>query len=278
MRITAGDVWQKRAKLMKEALYDSIGINYNQTRTADPFLAEKFFSLLSPRKNSKYLDAGCGTGNYTVALAAGGYTFYGVDPSEIMLGEAKRKSDEVFWTRGVVENLPFADGFFAGALASLTIHHWKSLEKGFAEVYRVLETGGKFIIFTAFSEQMRGYWLNHYFPKMLKDSMDVMPSRQKVDSALNSAGFIIESVEKYFIQPDLRDLFLYSGKHRPQLYLDARIRKGISSFSALANKTEVESGLQKLANDLANGNFAQTAKKYENDLGDYCFIRAAKSL
>jgi ubiquinone/menaquinone biosynthesis C-methylase UbiE len=262
---------------VEKALYNSIGIDYNQTRAADPFLAERLFSLLSPRKNSRYLDAGCGTGNYTVVLGSKGYTFYGVDPSEIMLDEAGRKSDEVFWARAVVENLPFENEFFGGALASLTIHHWKSLEKGFAEVYRVLEPGGKFVIFTAFPEQMEGYWLNYYFPKMLKDSMKVMPSRRRVEKSLISAGFIIESVEKYFIQPDLRDLFLYSGKHRPQLYLDAQVRKGISSFSVLANQAEVEKGLQKLAGDLASGNFAQAAKKYENDSGDYCFIVAAKN-
>lgn len=261
---------------MEQALYNSIGIDYNQTRVADSFLAERLFSLLTPRKDSNSLDIGCGTGNYTVALASRGYSFYGVDPSEIMLGEAKRKSDSIFWAQAAAEELPFENEFFGAVLASLTIHHWKSLEKAFVEVCRVLETTSKFVIFTAFPEQMEGYWLNYYFPKMLRDSMKVMPGREKVENALNSAGFVIKSVEKYFIQPDLQDLFLYSGKQRPTLYLDARVRKGISSFSAIADRTEVEYGLQKLSDDLASGSFARVAKEYENDAGDYCFIEAVR--
>jgi hypothetical protein len=118
--------------------------------------------------------------------------------------------------------------------------------------------------------------LNHYFPKMLKQSMIVMPARQKVEAALESAGFSVICLERYFIQPELQDLFLYSGKFRPSLYLNAEVRKNISSFSALANKEEVDYGLQKLSTDIKNGDFIKVSQKYENDLGDYCFIVAGK--
>ena len=261
---------------MKQALYNSIGIDYNQTRTADSFLAERFFSLMSPRKDSCSLDVGCGTGNYTVALASGGYSFCGVEPSETMIEQARRKSNSVVWTQATAEELPFKKEFFGAALATLTIHHWKNLEKGFAEIRRVLKNGCNFVIFTAYPEQMENYWLNHYFPQMLKDSMAVMPARNKIETSLNSAGFVITGEEKYYIRPDLQDLFLYSGKQRPVLYLNAQVRKGISSFSALSNKEEVETGLQKLSDDLENGNFARIANKYESDSGDYRFIVATK--
>ena len=261
---------------MEKAVYDLIGNDYNRTRTADPFLVERLFSLLSPDKNSSYLDVGCGTGNYTIAFAAKGYSMYGAEPSEVMLEEAKRKSSCVEWVQAPAENLPFENEFFGGALATLTIHHWKSLEKGFAEIYRVLKKKSSFVIFTSFPEQMEGYWLNHYFPNMLKDSMQVMPAREKVEAALDSAGFTVTVSERYFVQPDLKDLFLYSGKDRPSIYFDEQVRKGISSFSALSNKEEVQSGLQKLSCDLENGSFIKTAQKYNNALGDYCFIVARK--
>lgn len=263
---------------MKQALYDSIGVDYNRTRTADSFLAERLFSLASPRKDSSSLDVGCGTGNYTVALAERGCSFCGVEPSETMIEEARRKSDSVVWTQAAAEELPFENEFFGAALATLTIHHWKNLEKGFAEIRRVLVNNCNFVIFTAYPEQMENYWLNHYFPKMLKDSMAIMPARNKVVTALNSAGFLVTNEEKYYIRSDLQDLFLYSGKQRPALYLDAQVRKGISSFSALSNKQEVETGLQKLSGDLENGNFAEIARKYESNSGDYCFIVATKFL
>jgi ubiquinone/menaquinone biosynthesis C-methylase UbiE len=261
---------------MKQALYDLIGIDYNLTRTADPFLAERLFSLAAPRKDSNTLDVGCGTGNYTVALAARGYSFCGVEPSETMIEQARQKSDSVVWTQTIAEELPFENEFFGAALATLAIHHWKNLEKAFAEIQRVLKNGCNFVIFTAFPEQMENYWLNHYFPKMLKDSITVMPARRVIESALNSAGFTITGEEKYYVRPDLQDLFLYSGKQRPELYLNAQVRNGISSFSALSNGQEVETGLQKLSDDLENGNFAEIARKYESDSGDYCFIVATK--
>jgi ubiquinone/menaquinone biosynthesis C-methylase UbiE len=264
---------------MQQALYNSIGVEYNSTRRADPFLTEKLFSLLSPQKDFSCLDIGCGTGNYTIALASGDeYSFYGVEPSRVMLETAKQKSNAVFWVNAVAEDLPFEDEFFDAALASLTIHHWENLEKGFAEVYRILKKGGRFVLFTSFPEQMKTYWLNHYFPQMLRDSMAVMPSRRKVKAALRSAGFTLIKEEKYFVQPDLQDLFLYSGKYRPEIYFKEQIRKGISSFSAISNREEVENGLQKLKSDLESGSFASIARQYESDLGDYIFIVAARSL
>lgn len=260
-------------------LYDLIGVDYNSTRRADPFLSERFLSLLSLEKNSQCLDVGCGSGNYTAALAdRGECSFYGVEPSEVMLNEARRKSGSVQWMSASGENLPFENEFFDAALASLTIHHWKSIEKGFAEVSRVLKKGGNFIIFTAFLEQMENYWLNHYFPVMLKDSIAVMPSRKIVENALNFAGFVVIEQEKYFVQPDLQDLFLYSGKYRPALYLDAQVRRGISSFAALGNAEEIEKGLQKLSADLENGNFTDVISNYRSDAGDYVFIVAKKVL
>jgi ubiquinone/menaquinone biosynthesis C-methylase UbiE len=261
---------------MKVPVYDSIGDDYNRTRTADPFLVENLSSLMASDKNSVYLDVGCGTGNYTTALASKGYSFYGVEPSEVMLEQARRKSRSIVWALAVAENLPFDSSFFGGALATLTTHHWNNLESGFAEIFRVLKRESNLVIFTAFPEQMEGYWLNYYFPKMLKESMIVMPARQKVEDALYSAGFTIISLEKYFIQPDLQDLFLYSGKFRPWLYFNEEVRKNISSFSTLANRKEVDSGLQKLSTDIESGDFVKVAQKYKNDLGDYCFIIARK--
>src|SRR5438045_1089469 len=96
-------------------IYNSIGLTYNSTRRADPYLLERMYSLLSPQKDKQYLDVGCGTGNYTIALAQKGINFVGVDPSEIMLGEAKAKSYQVEWVSGVAEKMPFKDETFAGA-------------------------------------------------------------------------------------------------------------------------------------------------------------------
>lgn len=259
-----------------EAIYDSIGTNYNSTRRADPYIVSRLLHFLNSNINGHYLDIGCGTGNYTIALADTGLLLVGMEPSVQMLNEGRAKRREIWWTQGFAEQILIDNESFDGVIATLTIHHWTDIYKGFKEVARVLKPGRRFVLFTATPGQMKGYWLNHYFPGMLRASIAKMPSLELITDALNSAGFGIPITEKYFIQDDLQDNFLYSGKNNPCLYLDETIRKGISSFAALANEAEVIKGLEMLQYDLKSGEFESLKNTYDNSNGDYLFIIAQK--
>ena len=258
------------------AKYDKIGVGYNTTRQADPYLFSRLFYLLSPHINGHYLDVGCGTGNYTIEFANRGIRFTGIDPSNKMLLTAKTKSDKVNWLSGIAEELPFSDNSFDGAIATLTIHHWKNIKNGFKEIARVIKPGSRLVIFTSSPEQMDRYWLNHYFPELIKRSALQMPSVEIVELALKNAGFTVSAFEKYFVQDDLKDLFLQCGKNRPEIYFDENIRRGISTFASLANRIEVEAGLKMLKDDIDYGGFQSVKQKYESDEGDYVFIIAEK--
>ncbi|KAA3630394.1 MAG: class I SAM-dependent methyltransferase [Bacteroidetes bacterium] len=259
-----------------KAKYDSIGIQYNQTRKADKFLVGRLAYYLAPEKDGIYLDIGCGTGNYTIALQAVNGKFTGVDPSEEMIKKARSGNQDIDWQLGTAEQTGFPSDWFDGVIASLTIHHWTNLETAFVEMARVMKRGAKMVIFTSTPEQMKGYWLNHYFPEMLVDSMRQMPSSQTVRNSLKQAGLKIVTKEPYHIKPDLQDLFLYSGKFDPELYFKPEVRSGISSFADLANAEEVAKGLEKLRQDIESHEFTQVAKSFENKLGDYLFIVAEK--
>ncbi|MDH7448009.1 class I SAM-dependent methyltransferase [Aquimarina sp. 2201CG14-23] len=252
--------------------YDLIGTNYNTTRKADPYIFSRLLNLLNPSKNGMYLDIGCGTGNYTKEFDKKGYRFIGIDPSLEMLNKAKKGDNKVKWEIGKAETLNLPNNSIDGIVASLTLHHWSSLDKGFASLRKVLRSNGNLIIFTASPKQMQGYWLHHYFPKMLQDSMIQMPSFEEIKTNLNKNGLTIVNTEKYFIKPDLEDLFLYSGKHNPKLYFESKVRHGISSFSSLSNALEVEKGLKSLEKDIASGNINDIIKNYENTDGDYLFL------
>lgn len=256
--------------------YDRIGKGYNHTRKADPYLLGRMLHHLAPMPNGQYLDVGCGTGNYTNAFAKRGFKFTGVDPSEAMLTKAWMQSSNVNWLKGKAENLDLPNQFFDGINASLTIHHWDDLEQGFQELYRVLKPGGKLVVFTSTPAQMRGYWLCHYFPTMLADSIKQMPELAEVESAIKKAGFQNLIDEDYEIHKKLEDQFLYCGKAQPEFYFDEAIRQGISSFSDLAKQPEVEAGLQALQADLASGDFKKIQSNYQNNLGDYKFVIANK--
>lgn len=257
--------------------YDDIGINYNETRSADPYITNQLLKKLRPKIKGLYLDIGCGTGNYTSVFQKKGYEFIGIDPSERMLKEAKTKNSNITWKLGQAENIPILNESVNGVIGSLTMHHWNDLNNSFLELNRVLKPDGLIVIFTSTPRQMKGYWLNHYFPKMLGDSMLQMPTLEAVKNALLNAKFFNIETEPYFVKPNLEDLFLYCGKQNPKLYLKSEIRHGISSFSSLANKDEVEKGLINLEKDIESNNINEIIKSYENDLGDYLFITAKKS-
>jgi ubiquinone/menaquinone biosynthesis C-methylase UbiE len=260
-----------------EAKFDKIGSNYNLTRQADKFLVERFYSLLNPIKDGIYLDIGCGTGNYTIEIEKKGLKVIGIDPSNEMLAKAKKRNNKIDWRIGTAEKTNLESLSIDGIIACLTTHHWTDLIKGFAELNRVSKSKGKMIIFTSTPNQMRGYWLNHYFPKMLEDSIIHMPSFEKIRSAMVNTGFEVINTEAYSVRPDLKDNFLYCGKERPELYFDEEVRNGISSFSFLANRDEVEKGLMELKRDIASGKINDVKESYQNNEGDYLFIIGQKA-
>ena len=261
---------------MTEILYDSIGTNYNNTRRADPYITERLHTLLSPSPDGLYLDIGCGTANYLTALAQKGVRLYGVDPSQVMLQQARAKDNNAKFFCAKAEELPFTDEFFDGCTATFTLHHWSDKLKGLTEVTRVLKTGARMVFLSFTGEQMRGYWLNQYFPEMMKRSWELLPELPGMAQLLNDAGLKLVATENYLVQEDLQDHFVYSNKHRPEQYLRPEIRQNASSFSSFVTPEELKSGLAALEADIASGAIRDVMKSFENDKGDYLFLVAEK--
>jgi len=258
-------------------LYDTIGTTYTATRRADPTIASRIARSLSLREcgDAPYLDVGCGTGNYTCALAAIGGRWHGVDVSRTMLDKAAAKSSRIEWRMASALALPFADATFDGAVCTLAIHHFPEIRAPFREVHRVMSSGC-FVLFTSFPEQMRGYWLCRYFPRMMERAMSVMPTRDAVESELRGAGFADVEIVPFEVTNDLQDLFLQSGKHRPEAYFDATYRANISSFAAMSDPDETANGLRQLRAELDDGSFADVAQHYASSSGDYAYVIATK--
>jgi ubiquinone/menaquinone biosynthesis C-methylase UbiE len=257
-----------------EAIYDEIGKGYDTTRKADPRILSTLSGLLDIEEGKRYLDVACGTGNYTSEMAGFGGKWFAFDNSKKMLSEARSKSSQVDWSQFEVTDLGYESNFFDGAICSLAIHHFPELDTAFFEIARVLKTDGKLVIFTATPDQMESYWLNHYFPKMMEASCRQMPTFETIQSALAHSNFIIESTEFFFISPEIQDLFLYSGKRRPEMYLSSDVRNGISSFHNFCSQSELKSGLDNLCNDIESGKIKEIMNSYNNDNGDYVFICA----
>ncbi len=258
------------------AKYDRIGINYNSTRRADDYISRQFFKYLKPVDSGQYADIGCGTGNYTIVLHNLGLDFVGIEPSAVMLEEARSKTNKINWIKGVAEAIPLENESKDGVTAMLTIHHWTDLGQGFSEIHRILKPGRPFVLFTSTFEQTSAYWLRHYFPEIMHEAAVLMPDEKTIESTLVNSQFTIDEKIPYFIRDDQADLFLYSGKNRPELYFDQRVRNGISSFADVNRNEEVKSGLSLLKSHIESGHIHQVIKNAHHDGGDYVFYVARK--
>ena len=77
------------------ALYDKIGIGYDTTRCADPYLLSRLLHFLRPIRDRWHLDVGCGSANYTIAMREAGVRIAGLDLSAEMLSRAHAKCPRV---------------------------------------------------------------------------------------------------------------------------------------------------------------------------------------
>jgi len=131
-----------------QVLYNTIGMGYNATRQADPYITDKLFEFLSPERGNLFLDIGCGTGNYTIALAEKGLDFYGVEPSEKMLDIAKTKNKNINWQTGFAEQIPTQNNMFNGVVATLTDEDIKT--ERFKQIHAKFENDeGDYLFITA---------------------------------------------------------------------------------------------------------------------------------
>ena len=259
------------------ALYDTIGRTYDTTRKADPDITRCLARLLNFRPGARYLDVGCGSGNYTVALHQLGARMFGVELTDTMLAKARVKNSSVTWIQGDAESIPITDRTFDGAIATVTIHHWPRLRPGFDEVFRVMRPGN-FVIFTGDHAQLNGYWLREYFPRGIEAAIKQMPSVEYVSEQLKLAGFDEVATEPWEVPHEIQDWFLYAGKYRPEIYLDPGVRAGISFFAheTICSAEETALGCARLKADIESGRINEVMASYRHELGDYLFVIATK--
>jgi ubiquinone/menaquinone biosynthesis C-methylase UbiE len=255
------------------ALYDKIGVGYDTTRQADPYLLSRLMHHLEARPDARYLDVGSGTGNYTIAMRRAGLRIWGAELSDVMLTRAREKSRDVAWHRADLRALPFRAGSFAGATMTFVHHHVSDPIAGFREIRRVLKAGSRFVLFNGTVEQSRHCWLHEYFPRAMEQAMGPF-AQFDTAAALSDAGFTVVGTENYNVADDLKDWFLYCGKHKPEVYLDPRVRAGISFFAGAHDQDEITRGVERVAGDLKSGRIKTVMRHYAWDGGDYRFTIA----
>jgi ubiquinone/menaquinone biosynthesis C-methylase UbiE len=104
--------------------------------------------VAGPSDTDRVVDIGCGPGSSARMAGHRGARVIGVDPSPLMLRLARtvaRKRPAVSWSAGAAEELPVPDGWATVVWSVATVHHWRDVTAGLAEVRRVLAAGGTFL-------------------------------------------------------------------------------------------------------------------------------------
>lgn len=95
------------------------------------------------------LDVATGTGDLAVELrrrVGPGARVVGLDFSESMLALARDKASDVEFQAGSALELPYGDGEFAAATVGFGARNFSDLDKGLAEMARVVAPGGRVVV------------------------------------------------------------------------------------------------------------------------------------
>lgn len=221
-------------KRNEKILYDSIGETYQNYRRPDPRIAaalsDHFFGA------AKIINIGAGVGSYEPADRR----VVAVEPSSVMIEQ--RLENSALVVQAYAEALPFKDNSFDCALGILTIHHWVDIEGGLKEALRV---SGKRVLLLTWVGFVNHFWLLDYFPEIKAIDESMFPSIEQLSSWLGPIDIITVPIFH-----DCTDGFLCAHWRHPEAYLDAGVRRAISTFSRVKNINE---GLARLKADLDSG-------------------------
>ena len=141
-----------------EQMFDKISGNYDGLNRVISFgidvkWRKKVIALVEVTQPEAVLDIATGTGDLAISLAeTNAKKIIGLDISEGMLAvgrkkiAAKKLSERIQMVQADSEALPFDDNSFDAITVAFGVRNFEYLEKGLAEIYRVLKPGGLFVV------------------------------------------------------------------------------------------------------------------------------------
>lgn len=175
-------------------------LNHFLSMGIDVLWRKKAISYLKKEQPKLILDIATGTGDLAIeALSLNPEKVTGVDISEGMLAvgreKLKRKNleDKIELKLGDSEKLAFEDNKFDAITVGFGVRNFENLEKGLADIFRVLKPGGTFVVLefskpeTFPVKQLYNFYFN-----------SILPIFGKVISKDNSAyTYLPESVKSF---------------------------------------------------------------------------------
>jgi SAM-dependent methyltransferase len=223
---------------MSVPAYDSIGRTYTDFRRADPRIEERVWAALGDA--GSVVNVGAGSGSYEPRDRE----VIAVEPSPVMI--AQRPAGAAAALEGVAEALPLEDKSVDAAMAIFTIHHWRELAAGLAEMRRVARR--RIVLLTIDAEKNAEIWtLAEYFPEAMQAEEEKMPTMRALEAMLPSA-----EIETVPMPSRCQDEFTSALWDRPELFLDPAVLRSSSLWHSLPPEA-IERGQERLRADLESG-------------------------
>lgn len=222
--------------------YGKFGAGYASQRRADPRIAARIHQALGGART--VLNVGAGAGSYEPEDRH----VIAIEPSEAM--RALRPKHLVQAINAVAEQLPLADQSVDASMALVSVHQWRDLDKGLAELRRV--TLGPIVLMTFDGDALDRFWLAHYAPELISVERGRYPKIQKLCAALGNST----EVQVIPVPIDCIDGFTEAYYARPEAFLDPAVRRSQSAWSFVPDS--VQSRIVKtLGADLKSGAWNQ---------------------
>jgi demethylmenaquinone methyltransferase/2-methoxy-6-polyprenyl-1,4-benzoquinol methylase len=205
------------------------------TMRIDILWRRKAVNLVKNYPHDTILDLATGTGDFAIELARlKPLKITGIDIADKMLEIGREKvkqkglASKIELMEADSENLPFAENSYDLATSAFGVRNFENLNKGLAEIYRVLKPGGSVLILEA-SEPAKGPFKKLYKAYMskicpaiggafsenkaydyLNRSVAAFPSGKKFEAELIKAGF----AETQFIPLSMGVTSIYIAKKK----------------------------------------------------------------
>lgn len=139
-------------------MFDSISDNYDGLNRVISFgidikWRKRVVAILKKKNPKTILDIATGTGDLAINLVdTGAEKIIGLDisPGMLKVGKTKVAQRKLDKTIGMVvgdsERLPFDDNTYDAVTVAFGVRNFETLEKGLAEIYRVLRPQGTFVV------------------------------------------------------------------------------------------------------------------------------------
>ncbi|MFW0738396.1 MULTISPECIES: bifunctional demethylmenaquinone methyltransferase/2-methoxy-6-polyprenyl-1,4-benzoquinol methylase UbiE [unclassified Flavobacterium] len=182
-------------------MFDNISGNYDNLNRVISFgidtkWRKKVLKIVSDTQPKIILDIATGTGDLAILMSqTNAEKIIGLDISAGMLEVGKKKvqakglSNTIDLVLGDSEKIPFDDNYFDAITVGFGVRNFENLEKGFAEILRVLKPNGVFVILETSVPDKTPYKQGYKFY-----SKNILPIIGKLFSKDNSAyGYLSES-------------------------------------------------------------------------------------